>query len=235
MDNAKNTGFTLTEMLISLLLSSLLCVVIFKLLIVIIYDYDYYQQRISQQQDLNLAMQYLSDASRRAGFALCLPFSDLPLGNAIDTDGHSIDIRYIKPLAQLSKDSQKNRLYLDRQINPTANQHYFITDCQHWQRFTAKPSNNNKQLIANSLQFQYGKHSLLGQLVEQHYFIQKTHRHGLSGEPISALYLTENDKQELVEHIKQLEVNINQHLITLQLQASDQQQLNRTIFLRNDR
>lgn len=209
------SGVSLTELMLSLALSSFLMTALLQHYIGVKRHYNDVQQRLDQHFELQLVSELIRDSVRMAGFAPCTGIDRLTVRDsrsgqfspaAITVEGgpfpalklarmsehFSVVIKYLSPTRLLLED---NKVY-DRRYP------VMVADCFHAEvlQIANSQTTGEGQLVTlqKPLRFDYRPPFYLGEWLEERFFIGKNRE----GKP--ALFYEANDREELTAYITRL-------------------------------
>lgn len=187
-------GFTLVELLITLLLASIVLAGAMRLYVMIQSHYVYAMASVRRQHDIALALRILQTAIRHAGFMGCRSLvpkqavrvyaSDVPvvLQGKVKPGTDTVHIHHLaSPLFFLTQSTRHGRVLQTSKV-PTFNMKktLLINDCEHAEFFSVDSvygKNNQYQLyLKKPLRFSYQKGTTIGVVQEEAFFVTPDHR-----------------------------------------------------------
>jgi prepilin-type N-terminal cleavage/methylation domain-containing protein len=186
----KQSGFSLSEMLISLFLSSLLATLLMQFYLSSKRQYSEIEAILSADFDLRWVNDLLADTIRRSGFTPCVGIDKLHLMDRRDDKrgGQAIQIEnYPQQFIQINRMSEHFSSVL-RILSPTqirvsalASFHerhpLLIADCEHAEIHHAFRIERNRDsaliYLAKPLRFTYASTAYIGEFLEERWFIKR--------------------------------------------------------------
>lgn len=213
MRSNKCQGFTLVELLISLVLAMLLLNILIFLLLG---SYKNLQRQFAEQQVLTQAMEaehILRQDATMSGYLGCRTMNNLMMAThptAITGSNHSITFSFLSPaqfVAQPLSNSTQT-IVLTANLGAHAGDIGVIADCQHAESFAIETDSQNN-FSHPALQFSYSPTARFGLLSQHQYSTADTNRKYSNDESIPALYQDDSSRgrMELVAGISDLQVS----------------------------
>lgn len=214
----RHSGFGLTEILISLFLSSLIITSLIQLYFSVKRHYFISEQIIAEQLEMQWVSDLLSDSIRRAGFTPCLNINSLI---TTDTRHLSHSVKGIKWGAAHEQYLQLNRmsdvfteqvqfkntteLLLVNRLAVNTHRPLIIADCQHAEIHqilnTKKTTTGQRITLAAPMRYSYEQSVFVGEWIEEQWMVKPNH-HG-----INSLYYRSLQTEELSPLIHSLSVS----------------------------
>jgi hypothetical protein len=235
-------GFTIMEVLISLLLMSMIMTLMIHVYLRNKSQFIYVQQALEQSLDLRWVHNLLTNSIRQAGFTPCIGVSHL---QTVDRRSQTalmpwvIRSQYIQlnhmsnQFTELKKIISPTQLQLKDSQFITKSKPLIIADCFHAEVFNiASIDYSNRQVVlASPLIFAYSPSAYVGEWIEEVWSV-KINKQGKK-----ALYYGNKDKEELSTLIQTLQTNVQTcrkkqvMQITLGLENGDSHPFN--VWMRN--
>lgn len=216
---SQHHGFTLSEILISLLLASLIFVALIHQFLSVKAHYTHVHRLIEEDIELQLVIELISDSIRRAGFTPCSNLNHLKTANRCKND---------EPLNAFEViDQSKNELHLKRmsenfmQIDSfmesnvllvhgsgfSKGERVLIADCFHAEVLEitdVKKSREQYLLTLNQpVRFAYENPVYIGQWLEESYYIRQNKNR-------PSLFYKLNHSEELTQCVKSVSFQVNE-------------------------
>lgn len=214
----KQAGMSLSEVLVSLFLSS---IIFASLMQFYCNSKDHYlkaEKILAEELDLKWVSELLSDSIRRAGFTPCIGLDQLAV---IDTRPHTPSIHGLKIEMSSPQIIQINRMseYFSKVVSVQNTRHLItsdpvlvhkkhpllIADCDHAEIHQIDSMVPHAEgfliILKKPLQFNYSASTYVGEYIEEQWFIKKNIEGG------SGLYYRSFQTEELTPLVKSLEIH----------------------------
>lgn len=205
----RQTGLTLVEIMIGLLLGSILLGALFNHYLITRRHEAYFQQQATASYDVHMIIDLLQDTIRQAGFTPCVGIGWLTARDrrdkpqslaAITLSGGPENRLSIKRMSEdfaaVNRILSPFHLLVEARQRLLPNQSILIADCFHAEVATIeriKPHGESltELTLKNALQFPYTPPAYVGEWLEEQFFVQKNK----GGEP--ALFYQSRHAEEL--------------------------------------
>lgn len=219
-------GLTLIEIMIGLVITSMMIICLLSIYLLTEKNNEIKIALNTIEDNANLLTEIFRNEIHQAGYRGCAKLSNEE--NKIEIHENQLTIRHASSkYAELKRDMRSySILYLSRNIKINKNNVYLISDCKTSDIFSASEvenSSNDIQKIISEfpLSKKYENNAEIRKMEIKTYYIVKTKRINLRGEPIYGLYVKENndDSEELIEGIESMKIyqEVNGILIKLTL------------------
>lgn len=224
-------GASLTELMISLCLSSLLMMALIQTWLTGNHQYNQSQVILEQGFELQLVNELIRDSVRLAGFTPCIGINHLitkdrrnkshPLaavGLAAD-NSHSITLaRMGEDFVNVVQQISPSRLLVEKGHSFDIGNVIVIADCFHAEVHIVSNSQKTRRGLIVSLEkpldFNYTLPFYLGEWLEERFYIQKNR------EGKSALYYATNHREELTDLVNDVSIQLQSSLIHITLRLA---------------
>lgn len=227
---AMEKGSGLTEVMITVFLSSLIAIAMIQLFLSHKRQYQQHQYQLERAFDLNRIRELMRMSVIKAGFTPCLPLSQLTLKDNREPGRILHDLRLQqKPYpalltARMSdefieqfKILGSRQLWVKGHLNPK--RPLIIADCfqaEIHQIESIKPYRGGFLLeLEKPLSFSYSHQAYLGEWVEERWFV----RENVRGK--KALYFASSQSEELSSFVQRIHFKKQQALISIELELDD--------------
>lgn len=225
---SRQYGVSLTELMISLCLSSLLMMALIQTWLTGNRHYNQSQIILEQGFELQLVNELIRDSVRLAGFMPCIGITHLiakdrrdkphPLVavDLISDNSHSITLaRMGEDFVNVLQQIGPSRLLVDKGHSFNIGNAIVIADCYHAEVHVVADSKKTPRgwivSLEKPLDFDYILPFHLGEWLEERFFIQKNR------EGKSALYYGTNHTEELTDQVNDLSIQLQSSLVRITL------------------
>lgn len=207
----KQSGMSLSEVLVSLFLSSVIMTLLTQFYLNSKHLYIEAEEVLAENFDLQWVNDLLSDSIRRAGFTPCLGIDQLDLKhNGVAVRGLIIEHKP-RPLIQVNRMSEHfvslvsvpnpTQLVVSPGVSFREKRSVMIADCVHAEVHSISHVEGSAIHVEKPLQFKYSKSAYVGEFIKEQWFIKN-----------NALYYKLNQTEEVTPLIYSLSMqNQPQH------------------------
>lgn len=202
----KQSGMSLSEVLVSLFLSSFIMTLLTQFYLNSKHLYIEAEEVLAENFDLQWANDLLSDSIRRAGFTPCLGIDQLNLKqNGVVVRGLTIE-NEPRPLIQVNRMSEhfvslvsvanSTQLVVSPGVSFHEKRSVMIADCEHAEVHNISSVEGSVIHVEKPLQFKYSKSAYVGEFIKEQWFIKN-----------NALYYKLNQAEEVTSLIHSLSMH----------------------------